>query len=117
MILRKSNDRSRDIDLGPSPVVGPSWLRGVIVVGEPSKPSKGAGLTPNQMKPDTRPVKAVGKPRESDDVELKGRGRKYATEEERIAARRQAWRDAQAKRSAESKRAAERAYRERKRAA
>ena len=81
MILRKSNDRSRDIDLGPSPVVGPSWLRGVIVTGEPSKPSKGAGLTPNQMKPDTRPV-VPGRPRLP----------VYGSEAERIEARRASWR-------------------------
>lgn len=40
----------------------------------------------------------TGRPRLSRDVQLQGRGRKYATEEERIAARRQSWRNASKRR-------------------
>ncbi len=49
-------------------------------------------LTANQRKLDDRPIEN-GRPRLSPDVERVGRGRSYASEEERTAARRAGWRE------------------------
>lgn len=81
---------------GANGASGPAHLRGQLVVAEPGwrARTRVERLTANQTRPGDRPVRP-GRPRK-DTIEVVpiGRGRKvYATEEERIAARRLAWRE------------------------
>lgn len=94
---------------------GPSYARipghrGSLVTGGPGPNDKDVhnrrnavakALTRNQSKLDARPIRN-GRPRKSDDVPLVGRGfqRVYASDEERLAARRQSWRESKARRRA-----------------
>src|SRR5438477_182481 len=77
-------------DEGPSSAHLPGH-RGSLVVGERA-PVTNHPLTDNQKRPDDRAIK-TGRPRMSPDIELHPRGKVYATDEERIAARRQSWRE------------------------
>lgn len=84
----------------PSSAQPAKWFWGALVTGSPGPNDREAHrreaarsrLTANQAKLDDRPI-VNGRPRQSPDVERNGRGRKYASEEERIAARRMCWRE------------------------
>lgn len=80
-------------DLGPSNgASGPALVRGSLVVGESLGRPPRDRLTSNQAKLDDRPVEP-GRPQLSPDIERPGRGKAYASDEDRRAGRRQSWRE------------------------
>lgn len=92
MRIRSGHNPEDWIDCPPANP-GSSPIRGSLVQGAPG-PVAQRRLTRNQTRKDEREV-AAGRPRLSPDVTPIGHGGRpgYASEEERLAARRLAWRE------------------------
>lgn len=96
------NDWSLNV---PSEPLSPKHVRGSLIQGDPGVVEKtrihagiqrAAARAEKKAGPPPEP-KEMGRPRLSPDVDLIGRGKRpgYPSEEERIAARRKAWRESE----------------------